>query len=142
MKRCSWRISSGVVSLLVVACTSSQAPSSGSGGASAGTGGGGAGPLLDGGDLNPGACEPGPPSPSTGGPCLPQGYATTSLPADAPDGSISLQGASCTRINVVCFTADSTPSSPRACICETDGHLHCSALSSPRTNTGVPTPYN
>lgn len=85
---------------------------------------------------------PGDVSPYGLGPCSPQGYSTATVPADAPAGSISLRGVACSKTNVACFTADSTLTSPRACICMADGTLHCAGLSHDWPHSGAPTTYN
>ncbi len=77
-----------------------------------------------------------------GGSCSPQGYATTTVPATAPPGSVSLKGVPCTEINAVCFTAESTPSSPRGCICMSDHTMHCGSVHDWFTFTGGDTTYN
>ncbi len=76
----------------------------------------------------------------TGGACSPQGYA--SLPAATPAGGMSLKGLPCTKINTVCFTAESTPTSPRGCICMADETLHCGSVHGWFTLTGGETTYN
>jgi len=80
----------------------------------------------------------------SGGNCSPQGYASTVPPATAPAGSVSLKGAPCTKANTVCFTADSTPSSPRGCICiyPGDGVMHCGVVHNWFTFSGGETTYN
>lgn len=75
------------------------------------------------------------PSGLTGGSCSPQGY-SGAVPGTAPAGSISLEGVPCTRINNVCFTAESTPSSERGCICLRDGTMHCGPVNHWFTNDG------
>ena len=78
-----------------------------------------------------------------GGACSPQGYAATTPPATAPAGSISLKGAACNITNAVCFTAESTPSSERGCICMADGIMHCGSVNHWFTNSNAAaTPYN
>jgi hypothetical protein len=74
-------------------------------------------------------CSPptGFPTGLTGGTCMPQGYAATMVPATAPAGSISLKGVPCTVANAVCFTAESTASSGRGCICQ-GGIMHCGSV--------------
>jgi hypothetical protein len=63
-----------------------------------------------------------------GGACSPQGFALATPPITAPPGAISLVGVPCTKINVVCFTAESTPAAERGCICLRDGHMHCGSV--------------
>lgn len=80
---------------------------------------------------------------ATGGFCSPQGYAATAPPTGAPVGSISLKGLPCTKINTVCFTADSVMTSERGCICMADGVMHCGSVNHWFMNTNAPaTPYN
>ena len=64
----------------------------------------------------------------SGGTCSPQGYASTTPPAGAPAGLISLKGMPCRAANLVCFTAESTPTSERGCICMADGLMHCGSV--------------
>jgi hypothetical protein len=88
-------------------------------------------------------CSPPPTFPIglSGGLCSPQGYAATTPPAGAPAGSISLKGIPCTVNNAVCFTADSTPSSERGCICQ-GGTMHCGSVNHWFVNSGAAaTPY-
>ncbi len=73
-----------------------------------------------------------------GGPCSPQGYASVTVPATAPAGSISLRGMPCRALDLVCFTAESTASSERGCICMADGLMHCGSVSHWFVNSGVP----
>jgi hypothetical protein len=73
----------------------------------------------------------------TGGACSPQGYAATTPPATAPAGSISLKGVPCTKLNTVCFTADSTAASERGCICMSDNTMHCGSVNHWFTNSGA-----
>ena len=75
-------------------------------------------------------CSPPPGFPTglTGGTCMPQGYAATMVPMGAPDGSISLKGMPCNILNAVCFTAESTMTSGRGCICMADNTLHCGSV--------------
>jgi hypothetical protein len=64
-------------------------------------------------------------------------------PATAPAGSISLKGLPCTRVNTVCFTAESTPSNERGCICLSDQIMHCGSVNRWFVNNnGGATPYN
>jgi hypothetical protein len=63
-----------------------------------------------------------------GGACSPQGYASVAVPPTAPAGSISLRGLPCRSTNLVCFTAESTATSERGCICMADGLMHCGAV--------------
>jgi hypothetical protein len=87
-------------------------------------------------------------TPLTGGFCSPQGYSTSMPPAGAPTGSISLKGVACTKLNTVCFTADSKTGSERGCICLTDpasgmASLHCGSVNKWFTNSNDPaTTYN
>jgi hypothetical protein len=74
----------------------------------------------------------------SGGTCSPQGYATKVPP---PDG-ISLKGIPCTKTNAVCFTADSTPTSQRGCICMGDGTMHCGSVHGWFTQIDGETTYN
>ena len=90
-------------------------------------------------------CAPPPTFPAglLGGACSPQGYAATTPPLTAPTGSISLKGIACTKINTVCFTAESTAASERGCICMSDGVMHCGSVNKWFTNSNAPaTPYN
>lgn len=63
---------------------------------------------------------------------MPQGYAATMVPANAPAGSISLKGMPCNILNAVCFTAESTATSGRGCICMADAgggmSMHCGSV--------------
>jgi hypothetical protein len=77
----------------------------------------------------------------TGGLCIPQGY-SGAVPAAAPPGSISLEGVPCTIINSVCFTAESTITSGRGCICLRDGTMHCGPVNHWFTQIPGTTPYN
>jgi hypothetical protein len=87
-------------------------------------------------------CAPPPSLPPglQGGPCSPQGYAGA-VPAVAPAGSISLRGMPCRQLNLVCFTAESTPTSERGCICMADGVMHCGAVNHWFLNDGVATDW-
>ena len=76
-----------------------------------------------------------------GGPCSPQGYASTTPPAGAPDGVFSLRGMPCRAVNLVCFTAESTVASERGCICMADGLMHCGNVNHWFTNNGVATAW-
>jgi hypothetical protein len=76
-----------------------------------------------------------------GGPCSPQGYSTATVPATAPEGSISLRGMPCRQMNLVCFTIDSTATAERGCICESDSLMHCGSVNHWFTNNGVPTEW-
>jgi hypothetical protein len=76
-----------------------------------------------------------------GGPCMPQGYSTVTVPATAPAGSISLRDMPCRMTNLVCFTADSTGSSERGCICEADGLMHCGSVNHWFTNNFAQTAW-
>jgi hypothetical protein len=78
------------------------------------------------------------PSGLQGGPCNPQGYASTAVPVTAPAGAISLRGRPCRAVNLVCFTAESTAASERGCICLADGLMHCGSVSHWFVNDGVP----
>jgi len=73
-----------------------------------------------------------------GGTCSPQGYALS----PSVSGDMSLKGVVCTKINAVCFADDSTMSSPRGCICMSDGLLHCGSVHDWFTLTGGETTYN
>ncbi len=76
-----------------------------------------------------------------GGPCSPQGYASTMVPPGAPAGSISLRGLPCRALNLVCFTLESTPTSERGCICMADGVMHCGSVNHWFVNDAVPTAW-
>jgi hypothetical protein len=76
-----------------------------------------------------------------GGPCSPQGYAATVPPPTAPAGAISIKGAPCRALNIVCFTAESTPAAERGCICLADGTMHCGSVNHWFLNTGAPTQW-
>jgi hypothetical protein len=76
-----------------------------------------------------------------GGPCTPQGYSTPTVPVTAPAGSIALRGLPCRAANLVCFTADSTASAERGCICLADGLMHCGSVNHWFVNTGTPTAW-
>lgn len=76
-----------------------------------------------------------------GGPCSPQGYATLTVPLTAPSGSISLRGLPCRATNIVCFTADSTATAERGCICEADGIMHCGSVNHWFSNDGTQTEW-
>jgi hypothetical protein len=78
----------------------------------------------------------------SGGSCNPQGYAVTTLPAGAPPGTMSLKGMPCTKVNAVCFTAESTSSSQRGCICLGDNTMHCGSVNGWFTFSGGDTTYN
>jgi hypothetical protein len=81
------------------------------------------------------------PSGLSGGTCSPQGY-SGAVPANAPTGSISLEGVPCTIINAVCFTGDSTATSGRGCICLRDGTMHCGQVNRWFLQVPGTTPYN
>jgi hypothetical protein len=89
------------------------------------------------------ACVPPPNFPSglQGGPCSPQGYASVTVPATAPAGAISLRGMPCRAVNLVCFTAESTATSERGCICMPDGVMHCGTVNHWFANNGAPTSW-
>jgi hypothetical protein len=77
-----------------------------------------------------------------GGSCSPQGFASVAIPPGAPDGSMSLKGQPC-KPTIVCFTADSLPTSERGCICQDDGDgtgavMHCGAVNHWFVNDGSP----
>jgi hypothetical protein len=76
-----------------------------------------------------------------GGPCSPQGYAASQVPVGAPAGVFSLRGMPCRARNLVCFSADSTPTSERGCICMDDGVMHCGSVNHWFVNDGVPTAW-
>ena len=78
-----------------------------------------------------------------GGPCVPQGDSRPAVQV-----ANSLRFVPCSTLNLVCFTADSTPSAERGCICRDDGignggmgpglFLHCGSVNHWFTNDGVP----
>jgi hypothetical protein len=47
----------------------------------------------------------------------------------------------CKATNIVCFTADSTPTAERGCICLSDGFMHCGSVNHWFTNNGIPTEW-
>jgi len=75
-----------------------------------------------------------------GGPCSPQGFSTSTVPVGGPP---SLRGTPCkvTSPLTVCYTIDSTASSERGCICESDGIMHCGAVNHWFSNNGVATSW-
>ena len=81
------------------------------------------------------------PSGLHGGPCVPTGYSTATPPLTAPANSISIRGMPCNKLNLVCFTADSTASSERGCICESDNTMHCGSVNHWFINDAVPTSW-
>jgi len=94
------------------------------------------------------SCSPPPfiPAGLHGGPCMPTGDSRpASMAAD------SLRFVPCSTADLVCFTADSTGSSERGCICRDDGvgnggmgpglFLHCGSVNHWFTNDGVPVVY-
>jgi len=76
----------------------------------------------------------------TGGLCSPQGYAATTPPAGAT--LPTLKGVPCTKVNTVCFTADSKSGSERGCICLMDAtgtaSMHCGSVNHWFTNNNDP----
>jgi len=76
-----------------------------------------------------------------GGPCSPQGYASTTPPPTAPPGTFSLRGMPCRALNLVCFTSESTSTSERGCICMADGLMHCGSVNHWFANDGVTTAW-
>jgi hypothetical protein len=47
----------------------------------------------------------------------------------------------CRSANIVCFTAESTPTSERGCICMADGLMHCGSVNHWFVNDGVATAW-
>lgn len=78
-----------------------------------------------------------------GGPCNPQGVSTSTVPTNIPATTLSLRGMPCrvTAPLTVCFTLDSTATSERGCICESDGVMHCGSVNHWFSNNGVQTSW-